>query len=45
MGRGRIRMVKTTHSAAAAGLYTSQLDLNTVYMVTDKSKFFCTINL
>jgi hypothetical protein len=38
-------MVKTTHSAAAAGLYTSLLDLNTVYMVADNSGFFCTIIL
>jgi hypothetical protein len=36
---------QSTHSEVPAGVHTSQLDLNTVYKVSDKSWFFYTIIL
>jgi hypothetical protein len=42
---GRICTVNTIHSAGPARFHSSQLDLTTVYKVSDKSGFFYTIIL
>jgi hypothetical protein len=42
---GRIQMVNVIHSAVPSGFHTSQLDVNTIYKVSNKSGFFYTVFL
>jgi hypothetical protein len=45
VGMGRIQTVNATNSAVLTGFHTSQLDLNMVYKVSNKSRVFSTIIL